>query len=477
MSHIRVRVAPSPTGDPHVGTAYVTLFNYAFAKKHQGKLILRIEDTDQKRARATSEAQIFASLRWLGLDWDEGPDVGGSLGPYRQSERLGIYREHVAMLTKSGAAYPCFCTAERLTKMRASQKGHVTGYDGHCRDLGAQEVAKLQAQGIPCVIRLKIRQGGSTTFKDQLRGDVTVGNDRIDDQVLFKSDGYPTYHLANVVDDHLMKITHVMRAEEWISSTPKHVLLYEAFGWEPPQFIHLPLLRNADKSKISKRRNPVSLNYYRRKGILPQALLNFLGCLGFSYGDDREFFTLDELIAAFDFKKIHLGGPVFDLVKLTSMNHKYMQELTPEEYLSHLTTDIFHPTKLAALVPLMRERVECFEQFVDKTSFFFNGALNYQDLLVVPKGKTQKDFNAMLHELAELLDAVDDWTAPALEAVLQDHQERIGAKPKDYLMPLRLVTTGRKDSPPLVETLAALGPDIVRFRLRDYIASHPAAEG
>ena len=277
---VRVRVAPSPTGDPHVGTAYVTVFNYVFAKKHGGDFILRVEDTDQQRFISSSEQQIYESLRWLGLEWDEGPDIGGDYGPYRQSERKEIHQEHASMLVQKGKAYKCFCTSERLDQVRTEQKanGQRTGYDGFCRSLSQEQIQAREESGAPFVVRLKTPDEGVTSFHDGVRGNIEIKNSQLDDQVLIKSDGFPTYHLANVVDDHLMKISHVIRAEEWISSTPKHVMLYEAFGWEMPVFAHVPILRNANKSKISKRKNPVSLSYYRRKGILPGALVNFRFC-------------------------------------------------------------------------------------------------------------------------------------------------------------------------------------------------------
>ena len=273
MPTTRTRIAPSPTGDPHVGTAYVALFNFALARRHGGQFILRIEDTDRQRSHPASERMIFEALRWLGLHWDEGPDVGGPYGPYRQSERSLIYRQHAAELVSKGAAYPCFCTPERLAALREEQKARkaaVMGYDGLCRRLDPAEAARRRENGEPHVVRLAMPEEPSMVVTDLLRGDVRFERPQMDDQVLLKSDGFPTYHLANVVDDHLMRITHVIRAEEWLSSLPKHVQLYRSFGWEMPVFCHLPLLRNADKSKISKRKNPVSLNHYRRAGYLPK---------------------------------------------------------------------------------------------------------------------------------------------------------------------------------------------------------------
>ena len=286
---VRTRIAPSPTGDPHVGTAYIALFNLAFAKKHGGDFLLRIEDTDQTRSTVESEAQIFESLKWLGLDYDEGPDNGGNYGPYRQSERFHIYGDYAKQLVDNGTAYHCFCTQERLDNLRDRQKAmkKAPGYDGHCRALSKEEVEKRLAAGEENVVRLKMPYEGETVIKDVLRGEVRFENNLIDDQVLIKGDGFPTYHLANVVDDHLMEITHVIRAEEWISSTPKHIQLYRAFGWDEPEFVHMPLLRNADRTKISKRKNPTSLIYYRENGYLKESMVNFLGLMGYNVGENE----------------------------------------------------------------------------------------------------------------------------------------------------------------------------------------------
>ena len=277
--NIRTRIAPSPTGDPHVGTAYIALFNLCFARQHGGKFILRIEDTDQARSTGESEAAILDSLRWLGLEWDEGPDIGGPHAPYRQSERSAIYRERADQLLEHGHAFRCFCTADRLDALRREQTAaqQTPGYDGHCLQLSQDELASRLAAGEPHVVRMKTPREGVCTIVDLLRGSIEIDWAQVDMQVLLKADGLPTYHLANVVDDHLMQITHVLRGEEWINSAPKHLLLYRYFGWQPPVFCHLPLLRNPDKSKLSKRKNPTSILYYRRMGYLPEALLNYLG--------------------------------------------------------------------------------------------------------------------------------------------------------------------------------------------------------
>lgn len=468
LKDVRVRIAPSPTGDPHVGTAYVALFNYAFARRHGGKFVLRLEDTDQVRARSSSEEMILRSLRWLGLSWDEGPDVGGPYGPYRQSERKALHAEHAYQLLERGHAYRCFCTPERLDAMRAKQRaegGHM-GYDRHCRSLSAAEVAAHLEAKQPFVVRLKMPTDGVTVVHDAIRGPVEFDNSRIDDQVLLKSDGFPTYHLANVVDDHLMKISHVMRAEEWISSTPKHVVLYQAFGWEAPVFAHLPLLRNPDKSKISKRKNPTSLAYYERAGILPETMLNFLGLMGWSFGNDVEIFSVDQMIERFDLKGIHLGGPIFDQTKLAWLNNQYLQKMSPERFVDYIRDRMFSPEYLRQLYPLVMERMERLDQFVDNNAFFFNGALRYDGVPLVPQGKTAAEVRSMLGELAEILDEVYDWTAEHIKNALDAHKQGLGWKPKDYFMTVRMVTTGRKDSPPLVESLLILGREMTRYRLR-----------
>lgn len=469
LKDVRVRIAPSPTGDPHVGTAYVALFNYVFARKHGGKFVLRLEDTDQVRARSSSEQMILRSLRWLGLTWDEGPDIGGPFGPYRQSERKDIHAQHAFALVEAGRAYRCFCTSERLDAMRAKQRaeGGQMGYDRHCRSLPQAEIQANLAAKLPYVIRLKMPTDGVTVVHDAVRGPVEFENQRIDDQVLLKSDGFPTYHLANVVDDHLMKITHVMRAEEWISSTPKHVVLYEAFGWQPPVFAHLPLLRNPDKSKISKRKNPTSLAYYERAGILPETMLNFLGLMGWSFGNDIEVFSVDQMIERFDLKGINLGGPIFDQTKLAWLNNQYLQKMSPERFISHMRDQVFSPEYLRQLYPLVMERMERLDQFVDNNAFFFNGALRYDSIDLVPAGKTRDEVRAMLAELADILDEVYDWQAEPIKQALDAHKAKLGWKPKDYFMTVRMVTTGRKDSPPLVESLVIIGREITRYRLRN----------
>jgi len=467
----RVRIAPSPTGDPHVGTAYIALFNYVFAKKHGGSFVLRIEDTDQTRSHPDSERAILRALRWVGLQWDEGPEVGGPYGPYRQSERADIYRKYAQILIDKGAAYRCFCTPERLAELRKEQqarKSSFMGYDGRCRTLDPKEAEARAEKGEPHVVRLAMPKEGSTTIVDRLRGEVRIDNAQIDDQVLLKSDGFPTYHLANVVDDHLMKITHVIRAEEWITSTPKHHILYEAFGWPAPEWIHMPLLRNTDKSKISKRKNPVSMDYYRDAGFLPEALLNYLGTMGWSISGDRDRFALAEMIEAFTWERVSLGGPVFDLRKLSALNADYLRALSDEEIVARLQDWRFSKDYLNQLVPLVRPRIERLSDFVGRTDFFFEGEVDHQLVAdqLLPKKRTRKETLALLKELTDALDAQRDFTPEALEAFGRSFAEAQGWKPKEVFMLLRLAATARRATPPLFETLSVLGPALVRARVR-----------
>jgi glutamyl-tRNA synthetase len=475
---VRVRIAPSPTGDPHVGTAYIALFNYCFARKHGGQFILRIEDTDRTRSTPESEQAILRALRWVGLEWDEGPDKGGPHGPYRQSERGAIYKEHADLLRARGRAYPCFCTAERLTELREQQKKEKknAGYDGKCKAIPAEESDRRAAAGEEHVVRLAMPKTGKTVFTDKLRGTVEFDNAQIDDQVLLKSDGFPTYHLANVVDDHLMGITHVIRAEEWISSTPKHVELYDAFGWTAPEWIHMPLLRNVDKSKISKRKNPVSIDYYADAGILPEALLNFLGLMGWSLGNDQEKFALAEMIAAFDISRVRLGEPVFDLEKLSWLNSQYLKELSDTQLVERLHAWRLNDAKLAQMAKLVRERMRRLDDFVGLTDFMFTGDLDYTSVAadLVPKDRKASEVASALADLIEAFEAVrGPWLATVTEPLARAYGESKGWKPKDLFMPLRLAMTGRKTSPPLFESMEVMGKELVRRRLRlcaDFLA-------
>ncbi len=464
----RVRIAPSPTGDPHVGTAYIALLNYLFAAQRGGKFILRIEDTDRTRYVPTSERMIFDSLRALGLAWDEGPDVGGPVGPYRQSERTEIYREYADKLLVSGHAYRAFETAEELEAERKAQMAakQPPKYRGRSRSLTPAEVEAELAAGKPYTVRLKVPHEGATTFRDELRGAITFDHANVDDQVLLKSDGFPTYHLANVVDDHLMGITDVIRAEEWISSTPKHVLLYEAFGWEQPRFWHMPLLRNTDKSKISKRKNPVSLNYYRDSGFLPEAMLNFLGLMGGGMAQPTEaeivsqslnmkesdLFTLADMRERYDFSRISLGGPVFDLAKLRWMNGEYIRKLAPSEFYARLRQTVFSDAYLQAIAPLVQTRIETLGGFGDLSDFFFKDHVLPPEPVWLPKKRTVEETLAFASEQVAALEAVP-WEHDGIDQALRALGEAKGWLVKENFMLLRAILTGSAQSPPLIESL------------------------
>jgi glutamyl-tRNA synthetase len=497
---VRVRIAPSPTGDPHVGTAYIGLLNFIFARQRGGKFLLRVEDTDRARFVESSEKMIFDSLHWLGLEWDEGPDIGGPHGPYRQSERTEIYRNHCDELLKSGAAYRCFCTTDELETRRKQQIAAKlpARYDRTCRALSADEVNAKIAAGTPFTVRMAVPVIGSTTFRDELRGEITFDHNNVDDQVLLKSDGFPTYHLANVVDDHLMQISDVIRAEEWISSTPKHVLLYASFGWQLPRFWHMPLLRNTDKSKISKRKNPVSVIYYRQAGFLPQAMTNFLGLMGGGMkivaiepspsdpylsseemkefekteirtsSKDEDIFTLKEMEERFDFTRISLGGPVFDLVKLKWLNGEYLRALTPEEYFLQLRNNVFADDLLRQLVPLLQTRIETLSQFGDLADFFFKDDVMPTEDVYLPKSKTREETLAFCAELLTALEPVQ-WTTAEIDPALRALGDAKGWSVKENFMLLRAIITGKTASPPLLESMVVFGKARSLDRIRRFL--------
>jgi len=465
---VRTRIAPSPTGDPHVGTAYQALFNYAFAKSRGGTFILRIEDTDQARSTQASEAAILESLEWLGLQWDEGPDVGGPHAPYRQSERTEIYREHAERLLDDGHAYRCFCTKERLDEMRRRQ-GADTGYDRHCRGIDPAESAARAQAGETFVVRMKVPLGGECELQDLLRGRFTKDWASVDDQILLKSDGFPTYHLANVVDDHLMGVTHVIRGEEWINSLPKHVQLYAHFGWEPPVFCHLPLLRNNDatKTKLSKRKNPTSINYYREAGFLPEALLNFLGMMGWLMPNGEEKFTLKEMIANLELEKISLGGPVFDVDKLKWLNGRYLREDYDTDRLAGaLETWALNPERMRRIIPLVQPRLEKLSDWGFLTAPFFADEVPLDPEMIKMKGKTTEEMLPLLQMTLWRLEQQQDFSAAALDQLLRDTAERLELKLRQLLQPLFVVLSGRTAWTPLFDSMAILGPDLTRMRLR-----------
>ncbi|MDH3590781.1 MAG: glutamate--tRNA ligase [Planctomycetota bacterium] len=454
---VAVRAAPSPTGDPHVGTAYVCLFNYALRQKRGGRFILRIDDTDRTRYNADSERNILRELQWLGISCDEGPSQGGDFGPYRQSERTELYRSAVDELIAKGAAYRCDCTKERLDEVRAAQRARKEQprYDGHCRE---RNVSSDTAH----VVRLKVPREGETTFHDGLRGNITIAHSTVDDQVLLKTDGHPTYHLATVVDDHHMGITHILRAEEWINSMPKHILLYQAFGWEPPAHYHLPLLRNSDKSKISKRKNHTSITWYRENGFLPEAFLNFLALMGFSIGDDQEEFSLDEFIAAFEPDAIKTSAPVFDLTKLEWLNGVYIRKMDP----AVIADRIVRVSEMAAcadrellvrIVPLIQERMKRLTEFDDLCDFFFSESVDPQYDDLIPKKRTETNTAAVLRGVRQVVAKSETLALEPLEADLRALGDEVAWKPRELFMSIRFAISGKKVTPPIIESMCLLG--------------------
>ena len=465
---ICTRIAPSPTGAPHIGTAYIALFNYAFARRSGGRFLLRIEDTDRSRCSPESEAAILESLRWLGLDWDEGPDVGGPSGPYRQSERLDIYREHARKLVEAGHAYPCFCTAERLAQLRAEQTaaGKNPGYDGRCEALPAGEARARAAAGEQHVIRMKIPAEGDCVFRDRLRGEIRIGWSGVDRQVLVKSDGFPTYHLANVVDDRLMGVTHVIRGEEWISSAPKHILLYRYFGWDAPEFAHLPLLRNPDKSKLSKRKNPTGILYYREAGYLPEALINYLGLMAYSMPDGREIFTLDDMTAGFDLDRVSLGGPVFDLQKLASFNGQYLRRMDVKELAGRLSRWKLNEAAWERILPLAQPRINTMAELMPKVAFCFADRLDYAPAELLG-GKADGPAAARLLKIAQWeAEKTAAWNPESIKEIFNRMAAKESIELKELLMPFYIAIAGAAVTLPLFDSMAILGRDMVLRRLQ-----------
>lgn len=472
MTKVRTRIAPSPTGDPHVGTAFIALFNVCFARQHGGEFILRIEDTDQVRSTRESEEQILSALKWMGLEWQEGPDVGGPHAPYRQSERSAIYHEHAQVLLDRGHAFHCFCSSERLDSLRAEQMAakQNPGYDGHCMSLDKAEVEKRLAAGEPAVIRMKVPREGTCVIPDLLRGDIGIPWTEVDMQVLMKADGLPTYHLANVVDDHLMEITHVIRGEEWISSTPKHVLLYKLFGWEQPVFCHMPLLRNPDKSKLSKRKNPTSITYYERMGFLPEALLNYLGRMGWSMPDEREKFTLDEMVANFDIKRVSLGGPIFDVEKLSWLNSVWLREMSVPQLMQAFQQWAVNPDYLSRVVAQIQPRIQTLSDAAGWASFFFSGTVPVTPESFVHKKLTPDEVRRILQITLWEFDALRVWNHDTIAALLARVSEALGFKMRDFMFPIFVAISGSASSTPVMEAMNILGADMTRFRLRQALA-------
>ncbi len=477
---VRVRFAPSPTGYLHVGGARTALFNWLFARQHNGVFILRIEDTDRTRYQPEALEDIMESLRWLGLEWDEGPEVGGDYGPYYQSQRLDLYQKYAQQLVDDGHAYRCYCSPERLAKTREERRRRGEpnlGYDRHCRYLTAREHAEYEAQGIVPVVRLKVPLEGQTSFHDVLHGDTTVDNARLDDLVLLKSDGYPTYHLANVVDDHLMEISHIMRADEWLPSVPKHVLLYDAFDWDIPIYAHLPIiLAPTGKGKLSKRHGGVAVHEFRQEGYLPEAMVNFLALVGWAYDDKTEFFTRQELIKKFGLDGVNKSPAAFSYDKLGWMNGVYIRELTQDALHERLIPflasglgmkegELRERKETREIMPLIQERLKKLTDAVELADLFFVDQISYDPSLLVGKKMTAKESLAALRKARETLAALSDFDEETLEEALRALVEELGLKARQLFGIIRVAATGKKVAPPLFGTLSILGRERVLERM------------
>lgn len=468
---IRVRFAPSPTGYPHLGNIRTALFNWLFAHHYGGNFILRIEDTDVARQVKGAVESILESLRWLGLDWDE--------GPYFQSQRLEIYREVTDLLLKEGHAYLCYCSPERLESMRQEQirRKQPPGYDRRCRSLTEKEKVDLEATNVTPVVRFKTPVEGKTVFYDLIRGEVVFDNITLDDFVLLKSDGYPTYHLANIVDDHLMAISHVLRAEEWLSSTPKHVLLYQALNWQPPQFAHLPMILGPDRAKLSKRHGATAFLDYREQGYLPETMVNFLALLGWSLDDKTELLSRDEIIKHFSLERISKTAAVFNKEKLDWMNGVYLRRLTTEEFTKQalpfldrgLPRQVKRPLDLhyvKQIMPLIQERARTLAEVPELSQFFFTDELEYDTSLLLNTGIDTNSAIQALHTALQRLTLIDTWEATLLESTLRPLAEELGLGTGKFFGLLRVATTGRTAAPPLFQTMTILGKRRCFRRLR-----------
>ncbi len=468
---VRVRFAPSPTGLPHVGNIRTALFNWLFARHSKGQFIVRIEDTDVARWVKGAIEAILESLHWLELDWDEGPEVGGEYGPYFQSQRLDIYRVIAQQLVKQGDAYLCYCSPERLEQMRAEQMRRKVppGYDRRCRNLSARERVQLEIQGIIPVIRFKTPLDGETRFDDLIRGQVVFDNRNLDDFVLLKSDGYPTYHLANVVDDHLMAISHVLRADEWLASTPRHVLLYEALDYQPPLFAHLPMILGPDRSKLSKRHGAVSILDYREQGYPPEAVVNFLALLGWSLDDRTEIISREQLVRDFSLERIAKTGAIFNIDKLNWMSGVYIRQLNAEEFLqgvlpfleAGLPQGIRRPLSteyVRQIAPLIQERITTLGEAAEYADFFFVQELEYDPALLTADVTGEAALEA-LQAADKRLQRLDSFDASSLEELLRPLAAELGLKTGEFFGLLRVATTGRTAAPPLFQTMAILGKE------------------
>lgn len=484
---VRVRYAPSPTGEPHVGNIRTALFNWLFARHSGGTFVVRVEDTDVRRQVEGATEAMLNALHWLGLEWDEGPEIGGPFGPYFQSERLPFYKQASDRLIEQGNAYYCYCSPEELEIARREQQRLKLplGYDRRCRDLTEDQNSDHRRQGITPVIRFRTPLEGETISYDYIRGEVRFDNQLLDDFIILKSDGYPTYHLANVVDDHLMEISHVLRAEEWLPSTPRHWRLYNALGYDRPVFVHLPMILGPDRSKLSKRHGATSALAYRDIGYLPEAMLNFLSLLGWSLDDSAELFSGEDLVRHFTLERIGQSPAIFDQQKLEWMNGVYIRQLAHKELADRLipflasslgTDDLRSDQRqyLLRIVPLIQERIKHLAEGPDLISLFFNDSLEYDAAQLVPSGFTAETTRNILELSLKLLDELEPFDADGLENLLRPLAEQLEVKTGQLFGMLRVATTGRKAAPPLFQTMEVLGKERCLQRVQrscDFLAS------
>lgn len=469
---IRVRYAPSPTGLPHVGNVRTALFNWLFARRTNGAFIVRVEDTDQNRMVRDAVAGILGSLRWLDLDWDEGPEVGGPFGPYMQSERLDLYNEAAQDLIRRGHAYYCICSTERLKELRKQQarERKNPGYDGKCQSLSERELQAYRDDGNVPVVRFKMLRDETISVDDIVRGRVDWNSNLTDDFVIIKSDEFPTYHLANVLDDHHMKITHVLRAEEWLSSTPRHLALYQALGLEPPLFGHLPMILGPDRSKLSKRHGATALLEYRDMGYLPESMVNFMALLGWSLDDKTEILDRPALVESFSLERVVKSGAIFNIEKLEWMNGIYIRSLSPDDLAARIQdywrlsppAEIPQPVDMAYLreiAPLIQPRLKTLVDAAERTEFFFKVELDHVPKDLIQKGMDAESARNALESSLVLIDGCDSFATEALEAAFEELRLRLDLSRRQHFSLLRVATTASRVSPPLFETMEVLGRD------------------
>ena len=481
---VRVRYAPSPTGATHVGNVRTAIFTWLFARRNDGDFVIRVEDTDQNRNVEGSIEMLLEVLSWLGMDWDEGPDVGGPFGPYYQSQRLKLYSDAADELVTSGSAYRCFCSTERLADLRRNrgQQDVSPGYDGRCRDLSSHERAELEKEGAPPVVRFRMPRDGTTTLVDMIHGEITFENRLIDDFVMLRSNGFPTYHLANVVDDHHMQISHVMRGDDWLSSSPRHVRLYEAFGWTAPRFAHLPMILAPDRTKLGKRHGASSVLEFREMGYLPQTMVNFLSLLGWSLDDHTDIISRADLIGNFSIERISKAGAVFNTEKLNWMNGAYIRMLSVEEladalldyWLRYPPTEVEElpeRDRVLAMAPLVQERLKELSEAAPRLLFFFRDSPSYDSGDLVQKGMDAAGTRRALEAALEVMEPLATFDAATLEPPLRALAKELGVKVGQLFGSLRIATTGLRVAPPLFETMEVLGRERTLRDIRSAVES------